>query len=189
MSRALFGTALAVGIAALALPGCSEQGYTQVARPEAGSKTAPNHVWVHSPTWDERDFGLPRSAFASEASLVSLDDGTACFDVVVRSWSGADGNWRVALDVDGREVSHSGWMPFACKSDNPCLPRGTTVRGLTTDDDRLVSARGSRLCFKHIIKPTQPVRTLTLSATQGGTTLDFRWHLVPNVSPSAIGFD
>lgn len=174
---------------ALALCGCSAQGYTRVAAPKAGSEAAPNRVWVASPTWDEREFGLPRSAFASEASLVSLDSSEACFDVIVRSWSGADGNWRVALDVDGREVSESGWMPYKCRKDDSCLPRDTSLRGLTTDSDRLVSARGSRLCFRHAVGPTEPVHTLTLSATQGGTTLDFHFRIVPYVSPDAIGFD
>lgn len=186
MTKASFSRAW---LAALLLCGCSAEGYARVERPGVSPTPAPNRVWVASPVWDERDFGLPRNAFASEASLVRLDGGGACFDVIVRSWSGADGNWRVALDVDGREVSQSGWMPFKCTDEDPCLPRDTTLRGLATDADRLVSARGSRLCFRHIVGRSQPVRTLTLSATQGGATLDFHWHLVPSGSPSPVGYD
>ncbi len=187
MTKASLSTAWLV--TALTLSGCSARGYARVERPGSGATPAPNRVWVASPVWDERDFGLPQNAFASEAALVELDHGGACFDVIVRSWSGADGNWRVALDVDGHEVAQSGWMPYACTADDPCLPRDTTLRALTTDADRLVSARGSRLCFRHVVGKSKPVRTLTLSATQGGTTLDFHWRLVPSHAPSPVGYD
>lgn len=168
---------------------CGAEGITRVPRPGKSGLVVPNHVFVPNPVWDDEALDVPASALTSEASLYSLDDQQICFDVIVRSWSGTDGNWRVGLAINGRDVETSGWMPFVCKPSDSCLPRDSTVRQLPSDTDPEVSARGSRLCFKHTGVPAYRVRRVTLLATQGGYSLAFRWRLAPHQSTRVIGAD
>lgn len=184
--------ALAVGglvVAAFGANACSAASAVRVPRPGSSGLLVPNHVFVRDPTWSEQSVGVPASALTSEASLYSLNDGRVCFDVIVRSWSGADGHWRVRLAINGRDVEASGWMPFACKPKDSCLPHDSTVHMIVSDTDPLVSARGSRLCFKNTGVPAYRVRRVTLSATQGGTSLAFRWRFEPKSSTRVVGAD
>lgn len=176
-------------VMAFGAAGCMAVSAARVPRPGADGRFVPNHVFVPDPVWDDQSVGLPSSALTSEASLYSLNDNQVCFDVLVRSWSGSNGNWRVGLAINGRDVAASGWMPFACKPEDSCLPNDSSVRLLVSDTDPLVSARGSRLCFNHIRVPAYRAKRIALSATQGGYTLTFRWRLEPRSSTRLIGAD
>lgn len=72
-----------LGISAAALTGCGVRGAVKMPNPLITGAVSPNEATEHR-FWYESMNGLPYRSASTEASLVSLDEKKACFDLKLR---------------------------------------------------------------------------------------------------------
>ncbi|NUP12276.1 MAG: hypothetical protein HOW73_40035 [Polyangiaceae bacterium] len=83
MSKRIQLCVAVLGISAAALSGCGVRGAVEIPNPLITGAVSPNEAKQHR-FWYESMNGLPYRSASTEASLVSLDDTKACFDVKLR---------------------------------------------------------------------------------------------------------
>jgi len=167
------GKSAAILLLVLGGAACTWQGSGRATR--AGNAMAPNVVRVPNGESDEKIVGLPRGALTSEASLLTLDQSGACFDVLVRTWTGAGPSWDVHVEVDDVETSSFKWTPRVCAPSASCLPPGAYLRGLTSDADDRVLVRGGRLCVR--APNGDAARSIDLHLRQGAAEIVFAFRI------------
>lgn len=133
---------------------------------------APTSISFRMDESGEVILSLPRGATTSEIAFVRAEDGEVCFDVLLRTWAGADRNFEVLVNVDEWNAYDGNWSLEDCE-DGSCLPKDTQIRPRPGDGVLNVLVRGGRFC----VHGPRPKRSMSVELVQGAASIDARFEL------------
>jgi hypothetical protein len=143
--------------------------------PRAGAPVAPNVASL--PTMASELFDFAPQTLTSRASLVRLDDGATCFDLLIRRPVMLPKDQRslvlqISVAIDGAEASRRQLTLPVCTIEGSCLPPDSSLRSFTPENDARIRVEGQRLCFEGLPRAR---RELVLSADPGLVPWRFRF--------------
>jgi hypothetical protein len=154
----------------LLLSACEHRLATRVPVSESG-EPLPTSVAFRMDESAEVLLSLPRGATTSEIAFVRAEDGEVCFDVLLRTWAGADRTFEVLVNVDEWNAYDGTWSLRDCE-DHACLPSDTQVRSRAGDGVLELLVRGGRYC----VQGPRPRRALSVELVQGAASIDARFE-------------
>lgn len=156
---------------ALSLVGCEHQLSARVPVSERG-EPSPTSITFQMDESAEALLSLPPGATTSEVAFVGADDGEVCFDVLLRTWAGADRRFEVLVNVDAWNAFDGEWSLKDCE-DHTCLPSDTPVQRRAGDGVLRVLVRGGRFC----VHGPRPQRSMSVELVQGAASIDAQFEL------------
>lgn len=151
--------------------GCEHNLSARVPVTEAGAPT-PTTLAFRMDESGEVLLSLPPGATTSEIAFVRAEDGEVCFDLLLRTWAGADRTFEVLVNVDQWTAYDGTWSLHDCE-DGACLPKDTQVRRRPGDGVLNVLVRGGRFC----VPGPRPKSSMSVALVQGVASIDASFTL------------